>query len=412
MAAAGPSSAAELEARSRKNKEVFKYFAKGKDGGLKMLNEEEVSRQRTVVWDLVKDIGNSLMEGRELSNLTLPIQLFEPKSFLERMTESWLFAPIYLTRAALTTDPVERLKYVVAFFLAGIHFAPSERKPFNPILGETYQAGFTDGTRIFCEQSSHHPPVSHFEMFGPDGCYHFRGWGKCSASARGNTIKGDQEGPNVIAFADGSQISFNLPTLSISGVLWGERVMSYEGVVSFKDEKNHLQADVAFNADSLGFFKSLFKKQKSGIDTVRGELFRVGEDKKKKEVLAAIEGSWLSHIDIGGERIWDLERDMPCLQVMDPNALPSDCRYREDLVALAKRDMDEAKECKLMLEERQRYDAKLRASYKPPPAKKSGQKEKEKERLEAKPVYRDVVADPEPVAAATPGKKPGKKNRK
>ena len=32
-------------------------------------------------------------------------------------------------------------------------------KPFNPILGETYQ-GYCNGNLIFAEQISHHPPVA------------------------------------------------------------------------------------------------------------------------------------------------------------------------------------------------------------------------------------------------------------
>lgn len=34
----------------------------------------------------------------------------------------------------------------------------SMEKPFNPILGETYQ-GFVDGCPVYVEQISHHPPV-------------------------------------------------------------------------------------------------------------------------------------------------------------------------------------------------------------------------------------------------------------
>jgi hypothetical protein len=33
------------------------------------------------------------------------------------------------------------------------------QKPFNPILGETYQ-GLIDGCPIYGEQISHHPPIS------------------------------------------------------------------------------------------------------------------------------------------------------------------------------------------------------------------------------------------------------------
>jgi len=46
----------------------------------------------------------------------------------------------------------------------------SWKKPFNPLLGETWQAEQANGgCRIFMEQISHHPPISAFEMIGPGG---------------------------------------------------------------------------------------------------------------------------------------------------------------------------------------------------------------------------------------------------
>ena len=38
-------------------------------------------------------------------------------------------------------------------------------KPFNPILGETFQA-FICGCPFYAEQISHHPPVSSILMYG------------------------------------------------------------------------------------------------------------------------------------------------------------------------------------------------------------------------------------------------------
>jgi len=39
------------------------------------------------------------------------------------------------------TDPVERLRWVATWFTAGLqHVFQSWKKPFNPILGETWQA--------------------------------------------------------------------------------------------------------------------------------------------------------------------------------------------------------------------------------------------------------------------------------
>ena len=54
-------------------------------------------------------------------------------------------------------------------FVAGLqHVYEDFRKPFNPILGETWQAILPqDGTQLFVEQISHHPPVSAFQMQGP-----------------------------------------------------------------------------------------------------------------------------------------------------------------------------------------------------------------------------------------------------
>jgi hypothetical protein len=49
------------------------------------------------------------------------------------------------------------------------------KKPFNPILGETWQAALSDGSTIAMEQISHHPPVSAFQIEGPGSLYRFVG---------------------------------------------------------------------------------------------------------------------------------------------------------------------------------------------------------------------------------------------
>jgi hypothetical protein len=38
-------------------------------------------------------------------------------------------------------------------------------KPFNPILGETYQS-WIDGCPVYFEQISHHPPIAAYLMIG------------------------------------------------------------------------------------------------------------------------------------------------------------------------------------------------------------------------------------------------------
>lgn len=75
------------------------------------------------------------------------------------------YCPIHLEKAAKIKDPLERMKYSVVIMIAtGILTVQSE-KPFNPILGETYQ-GYVDGCPLYIEQISHHPPISAYYMVG------------------------------------------------------------------------------------------------------------------------------------------------------------------------------------------------------------------------------------------------------
>ena len=38
-------------------------------------------------------------------------------------------------------------------------------KPYNPVIGETYQ-GLIDGCPVYAEQISHHPPISSVLFYG------------------------------------------------------------------------------------------------------------------------------------------------------------------------------------------------------------------------------------------------------
>lgn len=80
---------------------------------------------------------------------------------LQRLTEDYEYADI-LDMAAACQDPCEQLAYVAAFTVSS-YATTSNRtgKPFNPLLGETYECDRTDdlGWRSISEQVSHHPPM-------------------------------------------------------------------------------------------------------------------------------------------------------------------------------------------------------------------------------------------------------------
>lgn len=52
--------------------------------------------------------------------------------------------------------------------------------------------------------------------------------------------------------------------------------------------------------------------------------------------ICEIQGSWLGALQIDGKKYWDINQDEPYRQLplMGPEVLPSDWRYREDLIWL------------------------------------------------------------------------------
>jgi hypothetical protein len=334
-------------------------------GGLKVTDEKAIKEQRGVVWDLIKQLGQSLTQGASLTRIAVPVHIAEPRSYLERIVDGWCYAPIYLKRAAEEEDPLERLKLVITFAIAGLSNTVTAKKPFNPILGETFEAQFEDGTDIFCEQTSHHPPVTNWNIEGPNNSYNFYGYGEWCASFRGNSIKGEQKGMHYVDFNDGTQIQYELPACWARGIMWGDRIIEYDGEMLFVDKKNKLVAEIKFNPDGGGWFSSWRKK--SPTDCFTGTIYAVKNiddkpDKGKKK--SEVSGSWLGWIEFYGKVYWEwdqeLQKYMP-LQVDNP--LPSDCRFRQDINLLKLEDFEAAGEFKHEYEEVQRRDARLRKEY-------------------------------------------------
>ena len=50
------------------------------------------------------------------------------------------------------------------------------------------------------------------------------------------------------------------------------------------------------------------------------------------EILHEVSGIWHKYLEIDGERVWDLNSDIPHLIIHEKNPLPSDSIYRKDLI--------------------------------------------------------------------------------
>jgi hypothetical protein len=192
--------------------------------------------------------------------------------------------------------------------------------------------------------------------------YNFTGQAGYQASIRGNALKGCQLGPNILTFEEpNTVIIYEQPIVWLKGIMWGTRSMDYYGNMKFEDKTNGLKCDIKFNPDEKGFIGRWFGSRKSPSDMIRGEI-----KDNNDNIVGMIEGSWLGYVDFTNtrtnksERIWNIGNSKPNYPEAVPNPLPSDSRFREDLIALSKGDLESSQLWKEKLEEKQRREKKLR----------------------------------------------------
>lgn len=108
--------------------------------------------------------GRKILNGEfDLTRISFPIRCMANETALFVIAKHFSTLPAYFAKAAqLADNPVERMKMVIAADMGVTIYNKSFEKPLNPILGETYQARGQDGAMIFVEQTSHHPPISHY----------------------------------------------------------------------------------------------------------------------------------------------------------------------------------------------------------------------------------------------------------
>jgi hypothetical protein len=56
--------------------------------------------------------------------------------------------PYYINKASIAQDPIERFKLLISATIGSFPIANNFLKPLNPILGETFEASYMDGTRL------------------------------------------------------------------------------------------------------------------------------------------------------------------------------------------------------------------------------------------------------------------------
>ena len=223
------------------------------------INKEFIEKQRNLFSYFIKKIGSNILQGKNIMNISLPIFIFDPRSLLEMWVWQNGYCDEFLEKASLETDPIERLKYVSSYALTKIHLCVAQQKPFNPILGETFQCKLGNSL-FYLEQTSHHPPQSNFYVIGKN--YKLFGYNEPEANARPNSFKIGAKGRTIILFNDGVRIYFDNCPIILKGTVIGNRSLDFTGNIQVINESNDLICDILINPDfRKGFFGKFFSKK-------------------------------------------------------------------------------------------------------------------------------------------------------
>jgi hypothetical protein len=202
------------EFKKKDFKDIYRPKEANSHGGIDFLNKEITSMIRSSGTEIIKQVGKKIISGDfNLTTISFPIKVMVPYTMLQMIARSLFQLPYYM-HLAKGQDVVERLKLTITATISPFSSSSFFLKPMNPVLGETYEAIFSDGSKAYLEQTSHHPPVSSYEIYGPNNSYYFSGFSKFSSSAGLNSLGISNKGKKYIKFPDGVRFDFNFFNVS------------------------------------------------------------------------------------------------------------------------------------------------------------------------------------------------------
>ncbi|CAL9766469.1 unnamed protein product [Musa acuminata subsp. burmannicoides] len=335
---------------------------------------DPVEKEKGVsLWSMIKD-----NIGKDLTKVCLPVYFNEPLSSLQKCFEdleySYLIDQAY--ECGKKGDGLMRILNVAAFAVSG--YASTEGrscKPFNPLLGETYEAEYPEkGLKFFAEKVSHHPMIvaCHCEGNG------WKFWGDSNLRSKfwGRSIQLDPVGILSVEFDDGEVFQWNKVTTSIYNLILGKLYCDHYGTM-------RIQGNGEYSC------KLKFKEQ-SIIDRNPHQVQGVVLDRSGKTVATLI-GKWDGSMhymvgDVSGkgnraesfseaQLLWkrskpskhptryNLTRFAITLNELTPGLKeklpPTDSRLRPDQRCLENGEYEIANSEKLRLEQRQRQARKM-----------------------------------------------------
>lgn len=182
-----------------------------------------------------------------------------------------------LNKADEEEDPVVRILYVAAFGIAQYKCTDQRlNKPFNPILGETFELIGKD-YKYFAEQVSHHPPVSACIAENDHYKYHMDTNTQMGISWSG-TLKAVPIGyQHIVLKKRNEHYLIGRPTTTVNNLIFGNMYIEHVGTMTVKNCANGIECPIEFKAAGWG---------NAGKHECTGKVI------KNKQEMATIQGKW------------------------------------------------------------------------------------------------------------------------
>uniref|UniRef100_A0A673W7J9 Oxysterol-binding protein n=1 Tax=Salmo trutta TaxID=8032 RepID=A0A673W7J9_SALTR len=324
---------------------------------------ETVSEEnKGLIWTLLKQ----LRPGMDLSKVVLPTFILEPRSFLDKLSDYYYHANL-LSEAAREESPYGRIKQVVRWYLSGFYKKPKGlKKPYNPILGETFRCCWlhpqTDSCTFYiAEQISHHPPISAFYVCNKKDGFYISGSILAKSKFYGNSLSAILDGrARLMLLGRDEEYVITMPYAHCKGILYGTMTLELGGKITIECEKTKYVAELEFKLKP-------FLGGSSSVNVISGKI------QQGDELLATVDGHWDGEVFLQEkksgqqEHLWNptpevrstrLKRQV--VQLDQQGQFESERLWQHVTSAIVDRDQNQATQEKFVLEEAQRNQAKDR----------------------------------------------------
>ena len=307
--------------------------------------------------------------GKDLSTISMPVSANEPISLVQRLAESMEYSQL-LDTAALATTSMDRLLHISAFAVSMLSNSRvkerAARKPFNPMLGETFELVREDrGFRFLAEKVSHRPirlacqADSREWTFTQAPLPTQKFWGKSAEIVTEGKFR-------VVLHSTGDRFSWCPATNFLRNILAGEKYVEPAGTMDIFNETTNERAEIVFK--SKGMFSGRLEDVVAQVYASDGQQSGTGLVGKWTASLSVTENGFVRP---SAQPLWTTGSLVPdavkhygfttfaaslneTTPIENGKLPPTDSRLRPDQRAAEVGDLDSAENLKAKLEEAQR----------------------------------------------------------